>query len=469
MDPFERILLSQREEDCQSFLADNKEILSVTFNKQLCIPKFRFGNEFVSDFVLFDEFSSLGYQVTLVEIETATARAFTKNGKYAKRLNDAIGQINDWFAWISQNEEYFLQTLNSAARKSGKASRLASALGFRNFLPPHRNRVFVDAKIVIGRKQFLSESDNLRREAIYHSTNRTIEITHFDRLLDTHKELVETRRALDRNASTTVLNELSKSRFPQVRCLIAHNDRTDPSTLEYLAEDPDSDVVCAVIRNENTPPTILERLAQKKNKDLNLKLVERHELPQGIFITLFESGGDHLRRLILEHAHCPEQVLIAASTSSDRDERRRAAQHPNLSDGQVLSRLAADLEPFVRTGAALNAQSPPKVIAKLATDRDNKVRWAARYQNIHASEIDLIKGLETESDWARSLIAKHPNLQDRRILAELATDESWWVRVALAENKNLPSKILRVLVADIDKRVSSIAQARLRSRNVDKH
>lgn len=111
--------------------------------------------------------------------------------------------------------------------------------------------------------------------------------------------------------------------------------------------------------------------------------------------------------------------------------------------------MAADLEPFVRTGAALNAQSPPKVIAELSADQDNKVRWAARYQNINASEIDLIGGLKNEGDWARSLIAKHPNLRDSRVLEELVTDQSWWVRAALAENKNLPSAVRQILMGVI--------------------
>lgn len=229
MDPFEKILLSHREEGCQSFLTDNKEILLSTFKKHLCIPKFRFGIEFVSDFVLFEAASSLGYLVTLVEIEAPTARPFTKKGKYGKRLNDAVGQINDWFGWISQNEDYFLQTFFSAVKPRLRDSWIDWEFGSRAPLGMHRRRIVVGAKIVIGRRHFLSEQNNLRREAIYHSTNRTIEITHFDRLLDTHKELVEIRRAQDSSTGIEELRKLSKSRFPRVRCIIAGSPRTDPS------------------------------------------------------------------------------------------------------------------------------------------------------------------------------------------------------------------------------------------------
>ena len=87
------------------------------------------------------------------------------------------------------------------------------------------------------------------------------------------------------------------------------------------------------------------------------------------------------------------------------------------------------------------------------------MRWAARYQNVNASEIDLIGGLKNEGDWARSLIAKHPNLRDSRVLEGLVTDQSWWVRAALAENKNLPSAVRKILMGDTDERVKRTAEA----------
>jgi Domain of unknown function (DUF4263)/Leucine rich repeat variant len=457
MDNFEEILLSPKEEICQSFLALNTEILTFTFKRDLCLPKFRFGNEFVSDFVLFTG-SSLGYEITLVEIEPPTAKAFTKKGKYARRLNDAIGQINDWFVWISQNEDYFLRTLFAAISASQKDSLFARWFDSNVSLGLHRGRAIVDAKVIIGRRHFLSEQDNMRRAAIYHSSNRTIEITHFDRLLNAEQELTQIRKAYDRTTGVEELTELSGSEFPEVRGLIASNAHTSESTLQHLADDPDAAVVSAVIRNKNTPYAILRKFAQRKDRNLNLKLIQRAELPTDLFAILFETDSNHLRRLILEHPSCSKEVLICASKSDDRGERRRAAQHPNLRDAAVLSRLADDPEPFVRTGAALNPHLPPAMIAKLSDDEDKKVRWAARYQNINASESTLIRGIETEDDWARSLIAKHPNLKDVNRLAELARDKSWWVREALAKNKNLPTNIREVLITDTDERVRRAAE-----------
>jgi ribosomal protein L17 len=458
MDEFEKILMSEKEEDSQRFLTANKEILLSTFRKKVCIPKFRFGNEFVSDFVLFDYYSSLGHIVSLIEIEPPTVRAFTKNGKYAKRLNDAIGQINDWFAWISENEDYFLRTLTSAIDALLKVhgdSLLEHELA-RHFMR-ERKKVFIDAKIILGRRAFLSEDDNKRRAAIYQSTNRTIEITHYDRLLDTYQKAAETNRAWSDSASVGELTSLSKSRFSDVRRLVAENVNTHEAILEILADDPEPAVVQAVIENKNTSYSLLLKLAGRNDDNLSKTIVQRPVVPSNLLSILFEESSESLGRLILEHPNCPEEVLISASHSTNRGYRRRAAQHPNLRDQSVLSKLGNDSEAFVRTGAAMNPNLPTNMMLKLSNDPDLKVRIAAVYENKNTSEDDLIKALEHEGSWARSVIAKHSNLKNVDILIQLSRDESWWVREALASNKNLTPSIRETLLADIDERVSRAA------------
>src|SRR5436305_691226 len=104
------ILKSSREEDAQEYLAGHPEILLSAFTLRWrvreCIPKFRFGAEFVSDFVLV-EGQSWRYHITLIELEPPTEKVYTRDGKFAKRLNGAIGQISDWLNWIDENESYF--------------------------------------------------------------------------------------------------------------------------------------------------------------------------------------------------------------------------------------------------------------------------------------------------------------------------------------------------------------------------
>lgn len=67
-------------------------------------------------------------------------------------------------------------------------------------------------------------------------------------------------------------------------------------------------------------------------------------------------------------------------------------------------------------------------------------------------------GLDHEGSWARSIIAKHPNLKNIDVLAQLSSDESWWVREAVAKNVNLPSSVREMLMNDPDERVRRAAQ-----------
>ena len=188
MRKFEDVIQSSREEDVQSYLSDNQNILLAAFGDgwavNECIPKFRFGNEYVSDFVIVTG-QSFSYDITLVELEPPTEQPFTKAGKFAKRLNDAIGQVNDWFAWIHENEDYFRKSLSKAMKNSYGARQIEKPhrnerLGFPD---ENRHRNFVSAKIVIGRREMLTEEDNKRRATIYSQTHKGIEILHFDRLI----------------------------------------------------------------------------------------------------------------------------------------------------------------------------------------------------------------------------------------------------------------------------------------------
>lgn len=177
----EAILDTSREEVAQQYLACHQPLLIRAlgfWGQQECIPKFKFGNDYVSDFVIVSPYS-YRTAVALVELEPPTARPFTKDGKYAERLNDAIGQVNDWLAWIRQNNDYFLRCL---------AARLqAPEDAYRNML---RDRLLeVIGRIVIGRRSMMSEHDDLRRGSLYDQTSGRIEIIPYDRLLDVEQQL----------------------------------------------------------------------------------------------------------------------------------------------------------------------------------------------------------------------------------------------------------------------------------------
>ena len=180
---FEAALDDHREETIQNFLSHHPAVLLSTFGHPWavneCIPKMKLGIEYVTDFVIVTG-QSYSYDITLIELEPPLAKPFTSSGKYARRLNDAMGQLNDWFSWIEMNRAYFLNTVSKSMKSLYGASQVGRVIN-------GNDQIFFSSKIVIGRRAMLSEADNLRRSAVYASTNKKIEIVPYDRLLDVAK------------------------------------------------------------------------------------------------------------------------------------------------------------------------------------------------------------------------------------------------------------------------------------------
>ena len=84
MHEFHDALNNSREEDVQQYLTSHCDVLLAAFGSHWrvneCIPKFRFGTDYVSDFVIVTG-QSYTYDIVLVELEPPTERPFTKEGK----------------------------------------------------------------------------------------------------------------------------------------------------------------------------------------------------------------------------------------------------------------------------------------------------------------------------------------------------------------------------------------------------
>jgi len=175
---FEAALAESHEEITQSYLSLHSNILVKAFfsiGTYLCFPKFRFGSEFVSDFVLVQLWSTTT-RIVLIELEPPTVIPFNKNGSYGKRLNGAVQQVTSWNAWIRENNGYFLDSIARKVQDDRPESFSAISTRLRYNI--------ILSKIIIGRRAHLSEVDNSRRAAFYLDTQERIEILPYDRLLD---------------------------------------------------------------------------------------------------------------------------------------------------------------------------------------------------------------------------------------------------------------------------------------------
>ena len=177
------IMLSSKEEDSQKYLENNPQILLSAFANRWAvneiIPKFKFGTEFISDFVVVSG-QSWSYDIYLIELEPPTASPFNKDGTYSQRLNGAMKQINEWLDWVRINEAYFRRSLASKMNDYYGKSQIYDE---PRILDDYR-RFFIHSKIIIGCRNHLTKKDNRSRATIRSMHNNQLEIIPYDRLAE---------------------------------------------------------------------------------------------------------------------------------------------------------------------------------------------------------------------------------------------------------------------------------------------
>lgn len=181
------LLDNSKEEILQQYLEQHKKILIAAFGQpewvyNFVLPKFKFGSDYISDFVVFTG-QSYSYWIKLIELEPSTSQVFTKQGDYAQRLNHAIKQVDEWSDWIKRNEPYFRDCLQKALQKEYPS--------FSETLD-YTRRFIVSSKIVIGRRATLSVDDNKRRAQEYEKSN--LDIITYDRLVDIEQKITQTEK-----------------------------------------------------------------------------------------------------------------------------------------------------------------------------------------------------------------------------------------------------------------------------------
>jgi len=183
----DELLDNSKEEILQQYLEQHKKILIAAFGQpewvyNFVLPKFKFGSDYISDFVVFTG-QSYSYWIKLIELEPSTSQVFTKQGDYAQRLNHAIKQVDEWSDWIKRNETYFRDCLQKALQKEYPS--------FSETLD-YTRRFIVSSKIVIGRRATLSVDDNKRRAQEYEKSN--LDIITYDRLVDIEQKITQTEK-----------------------------------------------------------------------------------------------------------------------------------------------------------------------------------------------------------------------------------------------------------------------------------
>jgi hypothetical protein len=117
----------------------------------------KLGSEYIPDFLLNIE-NSQGKCWACVELESPIHNPLTARGNISSKLNEAIGQINDWREWLKNNIAY--------------AQKELALKGINSNL---------NTWIIIGRRQNFNERQKRRYVAL---KNLGINVLSYDRLLD---------------------------------------------------------------------------------------------------------------------------------------------------------------------------------------------------------------------------------------------------------------------------------------------
>ncbi|MNC14504.1 hypothetical protein D3C75_622830 [compost metagenome] len=179
----EEIINTSKEGELQKYLTDNKKILVAAFGEpgwfyNIVIPKFRFGSDFESDFIVLTG-QSYNYWIKLVELEPSLTSPFTKEGIYSKRLNQAIKQVDEWKDWIVRHETYFKESLLKAIKIHNPSFDETFDFARKFYVSPH---------IVIGRRGSLTPDDNRRRANELEKSH--LDIMTYDRLIDIERKII---------------------------------------------------------------------------------------------------------------------------------------------------------------------------------------------------------------------------------------------------------------------------------------
>lgn len=147
-------------------------------------PKFKLGSDFECDFLLFTHQSGI-MKTVIVELKLPNAKLLTKSKIPTKDLSFAISQVNKYMNWIKDNREYFLK-------------QMLNVSGLRDcYLNDSRN--YVRSIIVIGQRSQYNDNENQYRKDLYDTTNESIEIIPYERLIECESELYEMYRIYQEN------------------------------------------------------------------------------------------------------------------------------------------------------------------------------------------------------------------------------------------------------------------------------
>jgi len=215
----------------------------------------------------------------------------------------------------------------------------------------------------------------------------------------------------------------------QTRLAVARNPKTPSATLAAMAADTDPDVRQAVAVHLHTPLASLEVLSGDEQPDVRVQIAQNPRTPRSLLLRLAQDDHWKVRQAVAVNLSTPAEVLGQLAHDPDRDVRQAVADNPQVPEAALESLFAGWF-------AGLDAQM-------------SLVELYQRAKNLEPLRPELLDKLAQGNDWAKRLAARHP-FTPTETLRNLARDEDWRVRQAVATNLRLAVDVLSHLTSDTD-------------------
>ena len=181
---------SKNEHDIGTYLKKHLDLIRV-FNEHSwnCViqrAEFQIGPKYRSDFIILSACSGY-WNCVLIEMQSPCDKIFTKKGETSKGLKEAQRQVQEWSMYIEENQAAFRCQLADLAKKEpAYCSRVDEHTSASSELRDSKTVIYYKYKVLIGRRAFLDNETNKRR-----NTFGSFKIVTFDRLLDYARRLDE--------------------------------------------------------------------------------------------------------------------------------------------------------------------------------------------------------------------------------------------------------------------------------------
>lgn len=231
------------------------------------------------------------------------------------------------------------------------------------------------------------------------------------------------------------LDRLSKSRvrFPDMRIVVAGDERSGERTLSRLARSTEECVRQEVAINPRTPADVLRRLAADNEPTVRGAVASNPRSPVAVLEVLVNDEDVHVRTQTVENPcfsrSFPTNAEVNVRVAAPKDP---AAPVGMAREGEREAELALSTRPSSPHRAALE---------EMVAHKRAEVRMEVAFSPNAGADLLVLLGGEPRSAQVRRAVAANPNTP-AAVLASLADDKDDQVRQAVAFNGATPENLL---------------------------